>query len=160
MMNGWYVLYAMDNYILASLRSLSQGCFEVGPGYIMMTNLHLVFNSHLTWWSYLLIVCGVVFWFLKLFASAKAVAQWCRDQTTSPKGWPKLFPSTGPVASCERITKGSRIKSNIVMQFKLNTDILNLKSLFSIPDKQLKQFDSFFIILEYWKYFLQNSAFP
>ena len=74
---------------------------------------------------------------------------WCRDQTTSPKGWPKLFLLTGPDASCKRITKGSRIKSNIVMQFKLNTDILNLKSLFSIPDKQLKQFDSFFIILEY-----------
>ena len=68
----------------------------------------------------MLIVCGVVFWFLKLFASAKAVAQWCRTQTTSPKGWPKLFPFTEPDASCREIAKGSRIKSNIVMQFMLN----------------------------------------
>ena len=130
MMDGWYVLYTMDNYILASLRSLGQGCFEVGPGYIMMTNLHLVFNSHLTWWSYLLIVCGVVLWFLELLAPAKAVAQWCRTQTTSPKCWPKLFPLTGPDASCREIAKGSRIKSNIVMQFLLNKIFWTWKSLF------------------------------
>ena len=55
---------------------------------------------------------------------------WCRDQTTSPDGWPKLLPSTGPVASCKRIAKGSRFKSNIVMHFKLNTDILDLKTSF------------------------------
>ena len=81
----------------------------------------------------MLIVCGVVFWFLKLFASAKAVAQWCRTQTTSPKGWPKLFPFTEPDGSCREIAKGSRIKSNIVMQFMLNIDILNLKISFFHP---------------------------
>ena len=55
---------------------------------------------------------------------------WCRTQTTSPKCWPKLFPLTEPDASCREIAKGSRIKSNIVMQFLLNKIFWTWKSLF------------------------------
>ena len=52
------------------------------------------------------------------------------SETTSPTSTPKFLLSTGPVFSCKGIAKGTRFKSTIVMHFKLNTDILDLKTSF------------------------------
>ena len=47
------LLYVMDNYNSCFLKSIGQGCSEVGPGYSIMTNLHLLFDIHLIWCLYL-----------------------------------------------------------------------------------------------------------
>ena len=62
----------MDNYILASLKSIGQGCFEVGPGYSIMTNLHLLFDLHLIRCLYLFPSMWVVLLLLELCCSSKS----------------------------------------------------------------------------------------
>ena len=103
--------------ILASLKSIGQGCSEVGPGYSIVTNLHLLFDIHLIWCLYLFpsirgrsLASGAVL----LQQSLGAVVQNTDDL---PKCWPWLFPLTGPDASSRELVKASRVKSNIVMKF-------------------------------------------
>ena len=149
----------MDNYNSCFLKSIGQGCSEVGPGYSIMTNLHLLFEFHLIRCSYLFPSMWVVLLLLELCCSSKAGAQWCRTQTTSPKSWPWLIPLTEPDASSREATKASRIKSKHCHAIFAQYRYFELENLF-FPS--LVSYSNNLILLQntrILKILLQNSAF-
>ena len=124
------LLYVMDNYNSCFLKSIGQGCFEVGPGYSIMTNLHLLFDIHLIRCLYLFpsirgrsLVSGAVL----LQQSLGAVVQNTDDL---PKCWPWLFPLTEPDASSREATKASRIKSKLCHAIFAQYRYFELENLF------------------------------
>ena len=125
------LLYVMDNYNSCFLKSIGQGCLEVGPGYSIMTNLHLLFDLHLIRCLYLFPSMWVVLLLLELCCSSKAGTQWCRTQTTSPKSWPWLIPFSGPDASSRGIVKASSNQIlTLSLQFLLRNRYNELECLF------------------------------
>ena len=128
------LLYVMDNYNSCFLKSIGQGCSEVGPGYSIMTNLHLLFDLHLIRCLYLFpsiwgrpLASGAVLLQQKPGRSA------AESQTTYPFSWPWLPPISGPETSSRGIVKATSNQIlTLSLQFCSEIDIMNL-NVFFIP---------------------------
>ena len=104
----------------------------VGPGYSIMTNLHLLFDLHLTRCLY----SFPSMWGRPLDSGAVQLQQKpgrsaAESQTTYPFSWPWLIPFSGPETSSRGIVKASSNQIlTLSLQFLLRNRYNELECLF------------------------------